>query len=208
MSAFVRLSRDQNSWVQFTMPSNGRVTAQYECRIPGTSPQNLIILFSTTLNVNWYRGVAVRNNTSTNIRVSQLFIDGINIGSINAITQAQVFNIIPKNRWFTVRYENWSASNTDANPNQFVTNAVLEFLNYRPFTGSDGDVKNFKIDVGLTGSWTHESYLGDTNGFSRQNAPVLYDDQFNKPSKRTRFASQAFNAGRYRTQQLIGSGVY
>jgi|688.fasta_scaffold102807_2 hypothetical protein len=174
MSAFVRVGSSIASWVRFTMPSSGRVRAQYQLRMRNYAGFDLFILFSSVANADHWRGCGERGSTSTNIRVNQLFINGIRIGSTTLSTRAQIFNAIRRNEWVTVRYDNWSADQTD-NTNSFSTGNALEFFNYDPFLGNEGDIRDFKIDVGLTGAWTNESYLGNTNGFSRQNVSIQYD---------------------------------
>ena len=170
MSQFVRYRGAANSWVRFTMPSNGRVTAQYEFRSSATSVTTLF----NTLDpfADRWRGCVLGGGSSTNVRVQQLFVDGV---LTTATTQGQLSNLVRDGNWHTLRYVAWSRSGTGPdNTNQHLTGEQLEFANYSQFAASPvADLRNFKIDVGLTGSWTHESTLGDSNGFSQQNVDIL-----------------------------------
>ena len=179
MSQFVRYRGAANSRILFTMPSTNRVTAQYDIRSTATT---ITVLFNSLANNDFWRGAVLASSTDTNTRVQQLYVDDI---LTTATNRGQLHSLVRDGNWHTLRYVAWSRSGAGLdNTNQHATGEQLEFANYSQFGASPvADLRNFKIDVGLTGSWTHESTLGDSNGFSQQNVDV-----FTLGSRRRRYA--------------------
>jgi len=180
MSQFVRVTESIDSWVRFTMPYAGIVTAQ--CDFRSTDKTGGVGFGSFSTNNHW-RIAWMDGSTSTIMYLSNFYINNVLSNSV-AANRDQLADVLCTGEWMTLKYVGWSANISDFST-AFGVGQILEFCNYRfqNIYCPNADIKNFKIDIGNTGTWTHESELGDTNGFYRNNVTILSDVV---PSRRRR----------------------
>ena len=171
MSSYIKVTDSIDSWVRFTMPYPGVVTWQFECRTTDASGG---VGASAFFNNNMWR-VAWDETTSTNLRMTNFTVDGSSLSGIT--TRTQLASFVCNGEWRTFKYVNHARASAD-NGTMWLEGDVIELASYR-FNSANSqiaDLRNFKVDIGNTGSWTHESALGDTNGFTRNNVTVIQSE--------------------------------
>lgn len=168
--SFLRITDSVNSWVRFAMPSSALLTWCYEIRTTdnsGGTLANIVALSNNFFRAAWASGSGLAS------RSNRLIVNGTTVTPL--LTRSQLSALLCTGNWITVQYTAHSAAASEIATTVIPSGTVIEFANYELDSAScpNADIRNFKCDVGNTGAWTHESYLGNSNGFSRQNAAIL-----------------------------------
>ena len=168
MSQFVTKTDNVNSWVRFTFPSAGLCRLQYDIRTTDTSGGCIVTSLN---NVDFWRGAwAIAETAGT--RCAHISLNG---SSVSGILRNALASAIATGNWVTVFVDLFDRSSVESSTSwPFQISEVIEFAHYSYSSAycPNADLRNFKVDIGRTGSWTHESTLGNTNGFSRNNVTV------------------------------------
>lgn len=170
-TGYVQLSGDGSglgsSWVRFLVPSTSLLTVAFEIRCQPTETHGCLVVSN---DENTWASVWEDGSTK-DARSNTTLIDGIAVGDGN---RDALHAALADGAWHGVEVQTANGTEPEGT-NPFPSGSYIYYATYfhASVFSAACDARNFRMDVGRTGNWTHQSYLGDSDGFSRNNVTVV-----------------------------------
>lgn len=161
----VILDGTNSEHVKFAHGLSGTTTHRLYYEVKTTDNQFMVVA-ARDGNINQWQGAATEGSASS-AGISDIKLDGVSLST--GLTRDQLHDVIATDTWHTIE------AVVEHNSNAHVIGVGYHGTGTSPF-GFSGQFRNFKVDINNTGSWTNQSWNGNTDGFVLTGGDVIDDE--------------------------------